>query len=247
MKKTLNILRYPSTETQSQAAAFSFAYLPLDIYSFATGHSRIGFVLLFLVLTAAFIAIYKLRYEKRHSLFFSTALSISIDDVYDNSKKLIIRRGESLICEVHLVSRLFTMAKLARGGKVGKLRIYLDMYQGLQDVKKDLLQNPKFKDVTYITGRSDLARKFLDVGFSEIKNPPRIDILTTGIRFLMQLTLTLLMKNNRIHPPKKLLLAVISKEDFLSDKFQNNLQNEIDSLKRTIKELSGDKEVVLAL
>ena len=108
---------------------------------------------------AAGVALLPVRQERRFGRFFSATVGVSR------------REGEGVVCELHAVHGLRTMAALRRQGRAGRLQARLEVIEGLRDLRL-AFGDARYRDVRVMKARADIARALLRVGFVEVPPPP---------------------------------------------------------------------------
>ncbi len=127
-------------------------------------------------LTVAFgyLALRKNFFRRTYGDFFSAGIAVASDDVADGSGTIIIRAGVDQVCEIHAIGSMGRMARLKRQGLPGRLTVILEILEGLQALAAGV-DDPFYRDVTYVVGRSDMTAALLKNGFVEIPDPPQFD------------------------------------------------------------------------
>jgi len=226
IEQSINILKYPSTETQSQALGFAIISFFFLIFSIIFNVTILGILFFAIFIFCIWEYFLKIRYEKAYGKFLLSGLSISSDDVFDNSGKQIIYKGETFVCELHIIRHIFEMSRLAKEGKLGDIKIIAEVYKGLNLLINDF-NSDRFSEVKYITIRSDLSELFERVGFEKIEKPSVTDLVTNTVRFFIQVVVSLIVGQNRIVPPSKMTLAFLPKEEFVKPEIKKKVDREI--------------------
>jgi glycosyltransferase involved in cell wall biosynthesis len=116
----------------------------------------------------------KLRFEKTYGEFFMASVAVASDDLRAADGRVFVHRGVDEVCELHVITHLGRMARLTRQGLAGRLTIMLEAFEGLRALMDDL-DDPRYRDVTHFTARSDLSAILFKAGFDEVVDPPRFD------------------------------------------------------------------------
>ena len=121
---------------------------------------------------ATWEALRKLRYERRYGRFLMVSPVVASADLRDDDGRLLARRGEDEILELHLIGDLAEMARLVRSGLPGRMAVILEGLRGLRGLIADM-GDPLYARVTLVTARPHLLNMLDRLGFSEIEHPPR--------------------------------------------------------------------------
>jgi hypothetical protein len=171
-------------------------------------------------------ALRKLRFEKAYGRFFSASVAVASDDVRDGAGTVIVRRGVDEICEVHAINNLAEMAHLRREGLSGRLRIVLESLEGMRALSSDM-SDPAYRDVTYVTARSDLTSLLFKIGFGEIEHPPPYDLVNRWDKRALMWAISKRVGRRASPDPDSYRMAVMTKERFGSDETRWALDGQI--------------------
>jgi glycosyltransferase involved in cell wall biosynthesis len=132
----------------------------------------------------AWVALHKLRYEYHYGPFFMVSVGVSDVDIYDNDGRLVVRKGVDEVAELHTIGSLDRMAELNRQGTLGLLTIARETLEGVRGLIEDI-SNPRYADVRYVTGYSNLTSTLFKMGFGEIDEPPKLDPINRWYKPIM--------------------------------------------------------------
>jgi hypothetical protein len=175
---------------------------------------------------SAYEALRKLRFEKPYGRFFSASVAVASDDVRDGAGTTIVRRGVDEICEVHAINNLTEMARLRRDGLTGRLRIVLESLEGLLALSSDM-DDPAYRDVTYVTARSDLTPLLFKIGFDEVGQPPRYDFVNRWDKRALMWAIAKRVGRRPSGDPDSYRMAIMTKARFASDETRAAVERQI--------------------
>lgn len=241
------MLAKPSTELQTDFIAVQLAAVLLGVAGFlaldASDASRswatafAGFSAVVFALATYEVA-RKLRFERHYGEFFSAGVSVTSDDVTDDKGRTLARKGVDEVCELHVISGLGRMAKLNRQGAVGRMRVALEVLQGIRELAADM-NDPAYEHVNLVTARSDLVRLLVQMGFTPIGAPPRFDLANRIAKRLDMAFFRAFVNRNRHARPEDYIMAVMDKTRFGGSEFAEELDRQIGRVARDIVRLEG--------
>lgn len=182
LRRVLRMVDRPSTELQGRAIgvlALSLVVALGALPAWALWRTRragaVAAVALGTAAPMAWLARRKHRHERRYGRFFSATVATASDDVRDAEGHRLITAGVDRVCELHVIRGLREMSRLNRLGRAGRLGVRLEIIEGLLAFA-DRADDPAYRHVSHLTGRSHLARELLPLGFTEIDHPPHLDV-----------------------------------------------------------------------
>jgi glycosyltransferase involved in cell wall biosynthesis len=167
------------------------------------------------VFTIAFgyAALRKNFFRRSYGDFFSAGIAVASDDVVDASGTTLIRSGVDQVCEIHAIGHLGRMARLNREGLAGRLTVILEILEGLQSLAGDI-DDPFYRDVTYVIGRSDMTAALLKNGFVEIVDPPPFDLFNRVEKHVLMWVISIRGSMRRTADSDSYRMAVLRKDVF---------------------------------
>lgn len=245
--RLLRTLRMPSTEIQTDAlgalvasvvvgsvgaAVLAMSGLGPEVYaSFAGAALAVAGLSTFEVLR-------KLRYERHYGDFFMASVAVASDDLRTDDGRVLARKGIDEVCELHIIGGLVRMSLLNRRGAAGRLTIVLEALGGLRSMLDDM-GDPLYRDVVVVTARSDLVRRLFKMGFDEIGDPPRYDLVNRLQKRVLMTFLRTLTGRDRSARPEDYRMAVIPRQRFTEGAFPAALDRQID---RIVVDLARTRE-----
>lgn len=241
----LRIISKPSTERQTDALFSGAVALLLGIVGSLAlslagdGWAAAAFALVCALVTggSAWVAARKLQFERHYGPFFMASVAISDVDIYDNSGRLIVRKGVDEVCELHNIGSLDRMAELNRQGKVGILTLAREMLDGVAAFAADI-DDPFFGNVTYVTGYSNLTGTLFKMGFDEIENPPRLDLINRWYKPIMTRHLAKKMGRELNDDVNDYRMAIATKE-FVATQLPASIDAQKARVMRSLGRLEG--------
>lgn len=242
-REVLRTLRKPSSEIQGDAIGLQVASAVAGGLGTAalasTGADPATYLSVAGVAAVAagastYEALRKLRYERPYGEYVSSSVAVASDDISDALGRSIVRAGIDEICEVHAIRNVDKMAKLTKQGLGGRLQVILDGLEGIRAMSLDM-DDPFYDKVTYLTARSDLTNLLFNLGFSEVANPPRYDLINRVEKRVLMWRLGRQTGHKRDGDSEKYRMAIMSKADFASPDFLGRIDARIARTRRDLQ------------
>jgi len=187
---------------------------------------------------SALAALRKLRFEKHYGDFFMASVAVASADLRDEEGRTLVRRGVDEVGELHAIGHLGRMAELSRQGLSGRLTIVLESLEGMRAMMDDIA-DPMYRDVTYITARSDLTPLLFKMGFSVVACPPRYDWANRAHKRALMWFIGQRVGRRRPGDADSYRMAIVSKEEFAGERLRASLDAQITRVRRDLTRVRG--------
>lgn len=245
-KRMWRELEKPSTELQTDAIGFGMAALGGGVGAAAlasAGASPEAYLpVAGVAATVAALSTYEVsrrkRFEKPYGDFFIASVAVASSDLRDDEGRTIVHKGVDEICELHAIGHLGRMADLNKQGAAGRLTIVIEMLEGFRAMIDDL-DDPAYRDVSYFTARSDLTPLLFKMGFEEIADPPRYDLVNRTEKRAFMWLVGHLVGRTRTGDPETYRMAVASRDDLAGGRMRAAVDAQIARARRSLERANG--------
>ena len=238
----LHELEKPSTELQTDAIGFGVAALGGGVGAAALASAGLGpetyLPVAGVAATVAALSGYEVsrrrRFEKPYGDFFIASVAVASADLRDDAGRTIVRKGVDEICELHAIGHLARMSELNKQGTAGRLTIMVETLEGLRMMMDDL-GDPAYADVSYFTARSDLTTLLFKMGFQEITDPPRYNLVNRTEKRAFMWLVGRRVGRSRSGDPESYRMAVASRDDVAGDRMRAAVDAQIVRARRDLE------------
>lgn len=245
-RRILRELGKPSTELQTDAIGFGVAALGGGVGAAALASAGVSpgayLPVAGVAATVAALSGYEVsrrkRFEKPYGDFFIASVAVASSDLRDDEGRTIVHEGVDEICELHAIGNLGRMSELNRQGTPGRLTIMLETLQGFRAMIDDL-DDPAYRDVSYFTARSDLTTLLFKMGFEEIADPPRYNLVNRTEKRAFMWLVGRRVGRTRTSDPESYRMAVASRVDLTGERMLAAVDAQIARARRALERANG--------